>query len=172
MLSRNHLARVAFALSLATAGCAVDLISKEAVFSRLGMPPSRIWWIWEDYVGFETSVNTGALFGMGQGGVRWLALISVVAAIVLFVWLLRGGVTGNLWLTVAVGLILGGILGNLYDRLGIWGVAGVRDWILFRYGTFTWPNFNIADSLLVCGAGILAVCAFWPEHSSPPGGND
>jgi signal peptidase II len=47
--------------------------------------------------------------------------------------------------------------------MGFWqepGVPGafhneVRDWILFRYHSYTWPNFNIADSLLVCGAGLL-----------------
>ena len=167
MLLGNHLASVGLALSLAAVGCLADLISKHAMFAWLGMPPSKIWWIWEGYVGFEASINTGALFGMGQGGVHWLALISIGAAIVLVLWLLRGGVTGSLLLTMAVGMILGGILGNLYDRLGLWGVAGVRDWILLRYGTFTWPNFNIADSLLVCGAGLLAVCAFCPERSLP-----
>ena len=31
----------------------------------------------------------------------------------------------------------------------------VRDWILFRYHDYTWPNFNIADSLMVCGALVL-----------------
>ncbi len=48
-------------------------------------------------------------------------------------------------------------LGNLYDRLGLWWQSdypvewrsGVRDWILLCYKGLTWPNFNIADSLLV-----------------------
>ncbi len=61
-------------------------------------------------------------------------------------------------------LVMGGIGGNLYDRLGLWwkpGMpeawkSGVRDWILFRYQTYTWPNFNIADSCLVIGAFLLA----------------
>jgi signal peptidase II len=58
---------------------------------------------------------------------------------------------------------MAGIFGNLYDRLGLWDASGlapeyehgVRDWILFRYQQYTWPNFNIADCLLVCGAGLL-----------------
>ena len=66
-------------------------------------------------------------------------------------------------------MVTGGILGNLYDRLGLWSTAAdrvhaVRDWILISYGGYdlpvlghSWPNFNIADSLLVCGAGML----FW-----------
>jgi signal peptidase II len=36
----------------------------------------------------------------------------------------------------------------------------VRDWILLRYGQFTWPNFNIADSLLVVGTGMLLWSGF------------
>jgi signal peptidase II len=67
----------------------------------------------------------------------------------------------SLWLTVTLGLVTGGILGNLYDRLNLHGLpgslaGGVRDWILCRYGQYTWPNFNIADSLLVAGAIMLA----------------
>ena len=66
-----------------------------------------------------------------------------------------------------LGLISGGILGNLYDRLGFWWSdylplewkSGVRDWILFRLEGVPlfdpWPNFNIADTLLVIGAGML-----------------
>jgi signal peptidase II len=43
----------------------------------------------------------------------------------------------------------------------------VRDWILLRYGAFTWPNFNIADSLLVCGAGLLLWHSFWHDTQRP-----
>jgi signal peptidase II len=70
-----------------------------------------------------------------------------------------------------MGLVAGGILGNLYDRLGMHGLeppnaGGVRDWILFRYKQYTWPNFNIADSLLVVGAIMLGYHAMFisPKH--------
>ncbi|MEM8679673.1 MAG: signal peptidase II [Planctomycetota bacterium] len=161
----KHLARIGLALALAAVGCVADLWSKRFMFGWLGGPPSQIWWIWEGYAGFETSINTGGLFGIGQGGVFWLAIVSIGATIGLLIWLVRGEVTRSLLLTVAVGMILGGVLGNLYDRLGLWGIAGVRDWILLRYGTFTWPNFNIADSLLVCGAVILGIFAFKQPHA-------
>jgi len=39
-------------------------------------------------------------------------------------------------------------------------VHAVRDWILVMIGNWPWPNFNIADSLLVCGAGLLLWHAF------------
>ena len=74
-------------------------------------------------------------------------------------------------MNVALGCVLAGIAGNLYDRLGLWHQphlpdawqSAVRDWILLRYGEHTWPNFNIADSLLVSGAAILA----WHSFRAP-----
>jgi signal peptidase II len=156
-------------LAIATSGCLADLLSKHWVFQWLGLPRSHSpWWVWEPYVGIETTVNTGALFGMGAGNGRYFALLSILAAVGVVGWLFLGGAARDRWLTVALGAVTAGILGNLYDRLGLWvepGIptewhSGVRDWILLRYGSFTWPNFNIADSLLVCGAGMLMWHAF------------
>jgi len=46
--------------------------------------------------------------------------------------------------------------------------SGVRDWILFRIPNVPfldpWPNFNIADSLLVIGAGMLLYQSFFPGN--------
>ena len=112
-------------------------------------------WVWEPYIGFETSINTGALGGFGQGKVFIFAGVSMVAILVIETWLVASRGARDRWLATAMGLVLAGILGNLYDRLGLWGVYGVRDWILFQYNTFVWPNFNLADSYLVCGAGMI-----------------
>jgi signal peptidase II len=84
-------------------------------------------------------------------------------------------------------MISGGILGNLYDRVGLGYVAtypmeiknNVRDWILFELDGVRifdpWPNFNIADSLLVCGAIMLFIHAFFytePASKADPVGSD
>jgi len=162
---------------IAVLGCALDLLTKHWVFQWLGMPGgSPVWWIWEPYVGIETALNPGALFGMGSGFGAGFAAMSVVAAIGILVWLFVFGAARDLLLTVALGCVMAGIGGNLHDRLGLWQVPGapglfrneVRDWILLRYHDFTWPNFNLADSLLVCGAGLL----LWHglRFESPRGG--
>ncbi len=149
---------------IAVLGCALDLLSKHYVFQWRGMPSeSLVWWVWEPYIGVETALNRGALFGIGAGFGSGFAVLSVLAAIGIVVWLFWFRAASDLLLTIALGCVMGGIGGNLYDRLGFWqepGVAGafrneVRDWILFRYQNYTWPNFNIADSLLVCGACLL-----------------
>ena len=157
--------------TLAVAGCTVDLVTKSWIFRRLGMPAHReeIWLV-DDIFGFTTSLNEGALFGIGQGrGIVFCALsLAAIGGIVY--WLFVAGAARGRLLTVALGLVTGGILGNLYDRLGLpgltWGpdsmhepgqpVYAVRDWIHFQInGVVDWPIFNIADSLLLCGAALL-----------------
>jgi len=158
---------------IAVAGCLADLLSKHWVFEWLGPPrPGNEWWIWEGYVGFETATNNGAVFGAFAGWVSMLAGLSVIAALGVIYWLFWAGAARDLLLTITLGCIMGGIFGNLYDRLGLWHCSWtpdgtlheVRDWILLRYGEYTWPNFNIADSLLVCGAGMLIIHAFRYEE--------
>lgn len=162
-------------LAIATVGTGVDLWSKHAVFEWRGMPrPNNEWWLWEPYVGIETAINPGALFGMGDGYGRVFAGLSILAAVGILIAVFRFGAARELSITVSLGAILGGIFGNLYDRLGFWhppGMPGawrteVRDWILFRYGEYTWPNFNIADCLLVTGAAILMWRTYWDGGDS------
>jgi signal peptidase II len=155
---------VAFALT----GLAVDLLSKHWVFQTLGMPGTyqadsdSVYWILPNVFGFQTSLNPGALFGMGAGQTAILVILSLVflvgilGYVVLWAW-------RSLFLSIILGMITAGICGNLYDRLawhGLTDVEGqpiyaVRDWILCMIGTFPWPNFNIADSLLVCSVILL-----------------
>jgi signal peptidase II len=155
--------------AIATGGTAVDLWTKQAVFSLRGLPGELPpWWLIEPYVGIETAVNPGALFGMGAGWGKLFAALSILAAVAIVLWLSKFQAIKSWWLVVSLGSVTGGIFGNLYDRLGMWippadrpeWQSGVRDWILFRYEPYTWPNFNIADSLLVCGAIMLAVHSF------------
>src|ERR1700722_14148286 len=57
-------------LLIAIGGCAGDLLTKSWIFDRLKMPhrqPTE--WLWQGVFGFTTSLNEGALFGIGQGQV-------------------------------------------------------------------------------------------------------
>jgi signal peptidase II len=163
--------------AIAAAGCAADLATKRWVFDWLGVPPSPTKWLWEGVLGFQTSLNPGALFGMGQGLWPVFSVVAAVAFVGILYWLFWAGAARDWLLTVSLGCISAGILGNLYDRLGLPGltwaensiytpgerVHAVRDFALFKLGDFSWPNFNVADSLLVCGAAILLWHAFRPH---------
>ena len=52
------------------------------------------------------------------------------------------------------GLIVGGALGNVADRLRFHAVV---DFLDFHIGTYHWPAFNVADSAICIGAGIILV---------------
>jgi signal peptidase II len=162
---------------IAALGCAVDLWTKDWIFARLGMPdPNNAIPIWPGVFSLTTSLNEGALFGMGQGMTFVFAGLSIAASIGIIYWLFVRGGCQSWILTIALAMITGGILGNLYDRLGLPGlrwnfpadrvgepVYAVRDWlhlqILRDDGSvfFDWPVFNIADSLLVCGSVLLVL---------------
>lgn len=57
-------------------------------------------------------------------------------------------------LMVALSLILGGGLGNLIDRTHF---GYVVDFILWYYGSFRWPVFNVADTAIVTGGCLIAL---------------
>jgi lipoprotein signal peptidase len=107
-------------------------------------------------------VNHGALFGMGGGkkatANTFFAVVSAAAAVAILVWGMRRSTARERWLMAALGLILGGTLGNLYDRL-VFG--GVRDFLYFY--KIEWPVFNVADCLLVVGAGLLLLQAIFAK---------
>jgi signal peptidase II len=75
-------------------------------------------------------------------------------------------------------MILGGATGNLIDRvlrgevvdfLDVYVSRGAfADWLLDRFGTTHWPTFNIADSAIVCGAGLLLLDVIRPESRKTP----
>ena len=173
--------------AIACAGCLTDLATKRWIFDKLRMPGWRTLWLWEGVFGLQTSLNEGALFGMGQGRVAVFAILSVAALVGVLLWLFVAGAARDRLLTVALGCVTAGILGNLYDRLGLpslhWNFANeyhalgepvyaVRDWILVMIGPWRWPNFNIADPLLVSGAALLAWHAFRTHKAEEPAGND
>ena len=171
--------RLKIFLAIGISGLLADLWTKSYLFAELGMPHETIgvdWWVIEDFFGFQTAVNQGALFGMGQGGSSVFALFSVIAFIAILFWFIRGGAWNSLFLTICLGCITGGVLGNFYDRMGWWHgdeihpdyAYGVRDFILFTYQDYVWPNFNIADCLLVCGAFLLLVYSFKYEDKDSP----
>ena len=152
--------RIGLFVAVAALGCAADLATKSWMFAWLGPPGvDKTWWLWPDYAGFQTSLNEGALFGIGQGKVWLFAAFSIVAAIAILYWLFVAGAARDRLLTFALACIMAGVLGNLYDRLGLWWTPdfvghpryAVRDFVLLQYRGWVWPNFNLADSYWSAG---------------------
>jgi signal peptidase II len=112
-------------------------------------------------------LNTGAAFSLLENlppnNVRLgLIAFSVIAAIIVFALLWRTGRTFTLS-SVALALILGGALGNLYDRIRFHHVV---DFLAVKIVHYNWPDFNVADSCIVIGAGLLLLEIFRPQSTA------
>ena len=94
--------------------------------------------------------NTGAAFGMFRSlGSGFFIIISLAAIIFVVNLIMR-----NAYNFIGLSLILGGAVGNLIDRLFY---GKVVDFIDFSIGNFHWPAFNVADSSLTIGIGIILI---------------
>jgi lipoprotein signal peptidase len=94
-------------------GLALDLWSKEWAFTTLRQGGRRV--LIPDVLEFVTTLNPGALFGIGAGHTA-VFLVASVLALALVVWMFAQSPRRN-WLThIALGAILAGALGNMYDR--------------------------------------------------------
>ena len=98
--------------------------------------------------------NTGAAFSFLAGAAgwqRWFFIgLGAVAAFVI-VWMLRSH-AGQRLFCLSLALILGGAVGNVIDR--VWH-GYVVDFIQVHYANLFFPAFNIADSAITVGAGLL-----------------
>src|ERR1019366_9000827 len=102
--------------------------------------------------------NTGAAFSLfadSQSHWKTALLIgfSLIAMVIVSVLLWRQSraltITG-----IALSLILGGAAGNFWDRVAS---GRVVDFLLFYVKKYQWPVFNLADSAIVIGAGLLVL---------------
>lgn len=103
--------------------------------------------------------NEGAAFSFLAGAGGWQRLlfsaIALIASVVI-VYLLRKHWQQKLF-CFALALVLAGALGNLYDRLTL---GYVVDFLFFHYQSYYWPAFNVADSAITCGVGLLLLDSF------------
>ena len=116
---------------------------------------------------FLTNIrNTGGAFGLfrtlpeGTRKIFFLLLPAVILA-ALVVVSLRSPARPVVF-QVALALILGGALGNFVDRLRL---EYVVDFLLFHWRDtwLRWPAFNLADSCISVGVGLLLLCQLRPE---------
>lgn len=112
------------------------------------------------FFNFTLMYNKGAAFSFLSDAGGWQRILftglSTVISIFLFFWLQQISKDDeqkhNHILQIAIALILGGAIGNLIDR----ALTGeVVDFIQVYYSTYYFPAFNIADSAITLGAGLL-----------------
>jgi len=146
---------------------ALDQLTKQIVLRFLGYAQERI--VIEGFFKFVHWGNTGAAWSLFRGNNGLLAGVALLALLVLF--LSRHQFDSRTLLSqIAFGLIFGGIVGNLIDRL--W-VGHVIDFIYFyvqqRGGAeIGFPAFNVADSAICTGVGLVFLITWRSEHKAKP----
>jgi len=100
--------------------------------------------------------NTGAawsMFANAGGAQRWVfSALAVGVSVGLIVWLRRLALSSHALLATGLTLILGGAIGNVIDRLLL---GHVVDFVLFHWDMSAFPAFNVADSAITIGAGLV-----------------
>ena len=133
---------------------ALDRLSKWAISHRLSLHNSIP--VIPGFFRIVHAENPGAAFGLfADSPAEWkaslLILFSLVALVIVsaLLWKNSHRLTST---GIGLALILGGAVGNLWDRLVS---KHVVDFLLFYIGRYQWPAFNVADSAIVVGAGLL-----------------
>jgi signal peptidase II len=148
--------RAASWFALAAALVIADRLSKLAVLEAFS-PGERV-----EITGFFNLVlvfNRGAAFSFLSDASGWQTLLFAVIAIgaaVVVSWLILRS-PGRRLLCTGLALILGGAIGNLIDRLLYGHVVDFVD--LHAFG-WHWPAFNVADSGITVGAGLVILEGF------------
>ncbi len=158
-LSDRRIALVAFSV------LALDQLTKLAVLRFLGYAQERV--VIDGFFKFVHWGNTGAAWSLFHGNNDLLAIISLLALLVLFIFR-RHFNTQTLPSQLALGLMFGGIMGNLVDRL-LDSRKHVIDFIYFylvrRGGSeIGFPAFNVADSAICIGVGLLFLLSWHHEQ--------
>jgi signal peptidase II len=107
--------------------------------------------------------NKGAAFGiLADSAMRVPFFIGVsLLAVVIILWYFRQLPPEQTGQQVGLSLILGGALGNLVDRVRLGEVIDFLDVHWYRYH---WPAFNVADSAICVGVGLLLFCMWRMER--------
>jgi signal peptidase II len=112
--------------------------------------------------------NTGAAFSFLAGAGGWQRIFFIVMTFIIcafLLWLMRRH-PQNRVLCSGLALVLGGAVGNLYDRLVL---GHVVDFIQLHAGAYYWPAFNVADSAITVGAGLIILDSFRKPAVQPGG---
>lgn len=132
----------------------VDQVTKYLITLHLALYEHIV--VIENFFNINHVLNPGGAFGFFATQsleVRKFIFLFLSSLVALFVlWLYKRVATTLVFLSFGLALIFGGAIGNLIDRFRFGQVVDFLDVYL---GTAHWPAFNVADSAITVGMGIL-----------------
>jgi signal peptidase II len=140
----------------------LDYVTKVAVLGSFAPGESRAL---APFFNLVLVFNKGAAFSFLATAQGWqtffFAAIAIIASMVISFLIIRN--KNKRLFCAGLSLILGGALGNLYDRI-VYGQ--VVDFLDFHAAGWHFPAFNVADSAITVGAGILILESFLQKHET------
>jgi signal peptidase II len=143
-------------LAIAVAVLALDQLTKAAIQAAFA-PGERLTVL--PFFDLVLVFNTGAAFSFlasASGWQRGFFIAIALGATALILYLLHRHAADRLF-CAGLGLILGGAIGNLWDRIAL---GHVVDFLLLHAYGYHFPAFNVADSAITIGAGLLILDGF------------
>ena len=148
----SYLARYWREIAVFAGGLVADQASKIIIHALIFDPPRQM--VLLPFLNFSPAYNTGVSFGLfgGSGEVVRVALTLfavVVAAVLPYI--------SRDWLPIpryGAIMLASGALGNAIDRIYL---GKVIDFIDVHVGGWHWPAFNVADSFIVVGVGLIVL---------------
>jgi len=144
---------------------ALDRVTKQIIEARVSVLDTHT--VIPGFFDIVHARNRGAAFSMFADSTspwRPFFLIGLsLAALVLVAGILRNAARLDRPTAYGLSLILGGALGNVFDHI----VSGaVTDFLDFYIGSLHWPAFNVADSAIVIGSGLLLISLLRPKQQT------
>ena len=148
---------------LAACLIALDRVTKLAVAEKMPLYDSKP--VIDSFFNLVHTRNTGiafSLFADAQPFVKeYVIPLFSISALVFIVYIFSKTESAGLRTTLGLTMILAGAAGNLYDRFAY---GYVVDFLDFYVGAYHWPAFNVADSCITVGAGLLLLESFRPRQ--------
>ncbi len=158
-------------------GLLADLWTKNLAVDKLkdALPVEFI----HGWIQFEYTENPGAVFGIAPGKTMFFIIVSI-GAIGFLTYLFATSAARPIY-QIILGLLLAGVLGNMYDRInysyvrdmihalpGWYWPAGIRHRLTFLPEQVFPYIFNVADSLLCTGVGLMVIYSFVSPSQEQP----
>lgn len=135
---------------------ALDQLTKWFLLAHVMNPPRNIpvTFFFDIVMAFNRGVSFSLFAQDSRTGVLVLCAVALGIVALLSYWMLRAP---SKILGVALGLMIGGALGNLLDRLRI---GAVVDFLYFHWDPHGFPAFNVADTAITIGVGLILLDSF------------
>lgn len=150
--------------TIATAVILLDQATKMLVMARFRLYESVA--VIPGFFNLSYVRNKGAAFGIlsgdhGMWRIVFFVTLTIAAVVIIALMIRKTHDRMQLW---AFSLIAGGAVGNLIDRVRFGEVVDFIDWHVKSYH---WPTFNMADSAISVGVGLLAIDLLFRKGEYP-----